>query len=46
MRRFEPLPGVGHCPQDEVPERVNALVVEFANELFADSTVFAAAGSK
>jgi pimeloyl-ACP methyl ester carboxylesterase len=34
VQRFEPLPGVGHCPQDEAPERVNALVVEFANELF------------
>jgi ectoine hydroxylase-related dioxygenase (phytanoyl-CoA dioxygenase family) len=32
--RFEPLPGVGHCPQDEAPERVNELVLEFASELF------------
>lgn len=34
VRRFIPLPGVGHCPQDEAPERVNELVAEFAREVF------------
>ena len=34
VRRFIPLPGVGHCPQDEAPERINELVREFAAEVF------------
>lgn len=29
MRAFVPLPGVGHCPQDEAPDVVNPLVVEW-----------------
>lgn len=34
VRRFVPLPGVGHCPQDEAPERINELVSAFAQEVF------------
>ncbi len=26
---FVPLPGVGHCPQDEAPEVVNPLIEKF-----------------
>jgi len=29
VRAFVPLPGVGHCPQDEAPDVVNPLVVEW-----------------
>ncbi|CAL57930.1 Alpha/beta hydrolase fold-1 [Ostreococcus tauri] len=30
--KFIPLPGVGHCPQDEAPELVNGLLNEFVDE--------------
>jgi len=30
--KFIPLNGVGHCPQDEAPELVNALLEEFMCE--------------
>jgi pimeloyl-ACP methyl ester carboxylesterase len=36
VRKFIPLPGLGHCPQDEAPERINELVLEFSRELFAN----------
>jgi len=26
VERFVPLPGLGHCPHDEAPERVNPLL--------------------
>ena len=29
VERVIPLPGVGHCPHDEAPDRVNPLIVEF-----------------
>lgn len=29
VERFVTLPGVGHCPQDESPQKVNPLVAEF-----------------
>ncbi|MGL5193594.1 MAG: alpha/beta fold hydrolase, partial [Chroococcales cyanobacterium] len=27
--QFIPLPGLGHCPQDEAPEVVNPIVLEW-----------------
>ena len=33
--KFIPLPGVGHCPQDEAPELVNALLNEFIDDYAA-----------
>jgi pimeloyl-ACP methyl ester carboxylesterase len=33
--RLELLPGVGHCPQVEAPERFTALLLEFARECAA-----------
>ena len=29
IERFIPLEGVGHCPQDEAPEVVNPLLLEW-----------------
>lgn len=29
VERVVPLAGVGHCPHDEAPERVNPLIIEF-----------------
>jgi len=29
VEEFVPLPGVGHCPQDEAPDVVNPLIVRF-----------------
>jgi pimeloyl-ACP methyl ester carboxylesterase len=29
VQAFIPLPGVGHCPQDEAPERVNPLLLDW-----------------
>jgi pimeloyl-ACP methyl ester carboxylesterase len=29
---FTILEGVGHCPQDEAPQRVNPLVLKFVND--------------
>ncbi|NJK59886.1 MAG: alpha/beta fold hydrolase [Oscillatoriales cyanobacterium SM2_1_8] len=29
VQAFVPLPGVGHCPQDEAPELVNPLLLQF-----------------
>lgn len=29
VEEFVPLPGVGHCPQDEDPEEVNPLILAF-----------------
>jgi pimeloyl-ACP methyl ester carboxylesterase len=29
---MEELPGVGHCPQDEAPELVNPLVLQWLSE--------------
>jgi pimeloyl-ACP methyl ester carboxylesterase len=33
--RLELLPGAGHCPQIEVPERIGELIAEFEAELAA-----------
>lgn len=33
VRQFIPLPGVGHCPQDEAPELVNPLLLEWLREV-------------
>ena len=35
VERVVPLPGVGHCPHDEAPERVNPLIVEFVQRASA-----------
>jgi len=35
VQAFVPLPGVGHCPQDEAPGLVNPLIVEWANKYAA-----------
>ena len=29
VKQFVPLPGIGHCPQDEAPEIVNPLLIEW-----------------
>jgi pimeloyl-ACP methyl ester carboxylesterase len=29
VERVVPLAGVGHCPHDEAPERVNPLIIDF-----------------
>ena len=29
IEEFVPLPGVGHCPQDEAPDVVNPLILDF-----------------
>lgn len=29
VERVVPLAGVGHCPHDEAPDRVNPLIIEF-----------------
>ena len=42
--KFIPLPGVGHCPQDEAPELVNRLLVECVDEWEAARAAAAAAG--
>ncbi|MEM1367035.1 MAG: alpha/beta fold hydrolase [Cyanobacteria bacterium P01_H01_bin.15] len=31
VEKFIPLPGLGHCPQDEAPEVVNPLLLEWLN---------------
>jgi pimeloyl-ACP methyl ester carboxylesterase len=41
--KFIPLPGVGHCPQDEAPELVNRLLVECVDEWEAARAAAAAA---
>lgn len=33
VRQFIPLKGVGHCPQDEAPEQVNAILREWIFQL-------------
>jgi len=32
VEEFRVLPGVGHCPQDEAPARVNALLIEWLEQ--------------
>jgi pimeloyl-ACP methyl ester carboxylesterase len=32
VQKFIPLEGVGHCPQDEVPEVVNPIIQDWINE--------------
>ena len=32
VEKFIPLPGVGHCPQDEAPELVNPILQEWISE--------------
>jgi pimeloyl-ACP methyl ester carboxylesterase len=33
VEKFIPLEGVGHCPQDEAPELVNPILLEFIEEI-------------
>lgn len=33
VQKFIPLPGLGHCPQDEAPEEVNPIVQQWVQEL-------------
>jgi pimeloyl-ACP methyl ester carboxylesterase len=33
VEKFIPLEGVGHCPQDEAPELVNPILLEFIAEI-------------
>ena len=33
VEKFIPLEGVGHCPQDEAPELVNLILLEFISEI-------------
>ena len=33
VEKFIPLEGVGHCPQDETPELVNPILLEFIEEI-------------
>jgi pimeloyl-ACP methyl ester carboxylesterase len=33
VQQFIPLKGVGHCPQDEAPEQVNAILREWIFQL-------------
>jgi pimeloyl-ACP methyl ester carboxylesterase len=33
VERVQALPGVGHCPHDEAPERVNPFILEFLERL-------------
>lgn len=35
--RFIPLPGLGHCPQDEAPEVVNPILLEWMGEIVNNS---------
>eukprot|EP00929_Paragymnodinium_shiwhaense_P070039 TRINITY_DN35416_c0_g2_i1.p1 TRINITY_DN35416_c0_g2~~TRINITY_DN35416_c0_g2_i1.p1 ORF type:complete len:320 (+),score=69.76 TRINITY_DN35416_c0_g2_i1:277-1236(+) len=35
VQRVIPLPGVGHCPHDEAPSRVNPLIEEFVRTVSA-----------
>lgn len=35
VKRVIPLPGVGHCPQDEAPGLVNPLIVDFVRQVTA-----------
>lgn len=37
VRRVVPLAGVGHCPHDEAPARVNPLIAEFVREVSGGS---------
>ena len=39
VEQFIPLPGVGHCPQDEAPELVNPLITEWVQKKAAASLV-------
>ncbi|MGL5036025.1 MAG: alpha/beta fold hydrolase, partial [Microcystaceae cyanobacterium] len=32
VEKFIPLEGVGHCPQDEAPELVNQILLEWLAE--------------
>jgi len=32
VEKFIPLPGLGHCPQDEAPEEVNSIVQQWIEE--------------
>jgi len=32
VKQFIPLEGVGHCPQDEAPELVNPILLEWLKE--------------
>ncbi len=43
VEEFVPLPGVGHCPQDEAPEVVNPLIVRFVERHSAGAAEQAAA---
>lgn len=39
VSRFVPLPGAGHCPQDEAPQMVNPLILEFVETYAATSAM-------
>lgn len=45
VERFVALPGVGHCPQSEAPDRVNGLVVDFVARHHAAARAAAAAAT-
>lgn len=38
VEHFIPLPGVGHCPQDEAPEVVNPLIQAWTTQVWERST--------
>jgi pimeloyl-ACP methyl ester carboxylesterase len=38
--RFIPLPGLGHCPQDEAPEIVNPILLEWIESIEIDKLNF------
>lgn len=37
VRAFIELPDVGHCPQDEAPDKVNPIVVEWATRMHQEA---------
>ncbi|WP_287128114.1 alpha/beta fold hydrolase [Candidatus Cyanaurora vandensis] len=45
VQRFVALPGAGHCPQDEVPARVNPLLAEWADLCFQNPKKLSPEGS-
>jgi len=36
VKAFIPLPGLGHCPQDEAPEQVNPIIEKWVREYWAE----------